>query len=139
MACKGDIILFPHIPYCTILGTVLGLIGIIIIGVCLRLLRGRVGNWNIIELHTGLYSNGINKSEELNKIKFAAKYAYEKNIEVHAGHGLNFDNVKNIAKIKYISELNIGHFLIGESIFMSLEKAIMKMKKIIDIELWLLV
>jgi len=90
---------------------------------------------NIIELHTGLYSNGINKSEELNKIKFAAKYAYEKNIEVHAGHGLNFANVKNIAKIKYISELNIGHFLIGESIFMSLEKAIMKMKKIIDIEL----
>tara|TARA_B100000686_G_scaffold9436_1_gene9490 strand:+ start:5477 stop:6199 length:723 start_codon:yes stop_codon:yes gene_type:complete len=90
---------------------------------------------NIIELHTGLYSNSINKSVELDKIEFAAKYAYENNIEVHAGHGLNFDNVGNIAKIKYISELNIGHFLIGESIFMGLEKAIIKMKKIIDTEL----
>ena len=88
----------------------------------------------IIELHTGLYSNVSNKSEELDRIEYAAKYAYKKNMEVHAGHGLNFDNVRNIAKIKYISELNIGHFLIGESIFMGLEKAIIKMKKIIDLE-----
>jgi len=86
----------------------------------------------IIELHTGLYSNISNKSAELKRIKHAAEYAYKRNIEVHAGHGLNFDNVRNIAKIKYISELNIGHFLIGESIFMGLEKAVIKMKKIID-------
>ena len=60
----------------------------------------------------------------------AAKFATENNIEVHAGHGLNFDNVVDIAKIRYIKELNIGHFIIGESIFMGLEGAVKKMKKI---------
>tara|TARA_Y100001936_G_C16072947_1_gene672015 strand:+ start:205 stop:921 length:717 start_codon:yes stop_codon:yes gene_type:complete len=87
---------------------------------------------NIIELHTGLYSNLKNKNEELKRIETAAKYAYENNIEIHAGHGLNFNNVKSIANISFISELNIGHFLIGEAIFMSLEEAIKKMKKIIN-------
>jgi len=91
-------------------------------------------NVKIIELHTGLYSNAKNIFEELNRIQFSAKYAYKKNIEVHAGHGLNFDNVSNIAEIEYISELNIGHFLIGESIFMGLEKAVREMKKIIDLK-----
>ena len=51
---------------------------------------------------------------------------------VNIGHGLNFNNVKSIANISFISELNIGHFLIGEAIFMSLEEAIKKMKKIIN-------
>ena len=86
----------------------------------------------IIELHTGLYSNLKNKKAELIRIKEAAKYGYENNIEMHAGHGLNFDNVKNIANISFISELNIGHFLVGESIFMGLKEAVIKMKKIID-------
>ena len=83
-------------------------------------------------MHTGLYSNLKNKNEELKRIETAAKYAYENNIEIHAGHGLNFNNVKSIANISFISELNIGHFLIGEAIFMSLEEAIKKMKKIIN-------
>ena len=86
----------------------------------------------IIELHTGLYSNLKNKKSELIRIKEAAKYGYENNIEIHAGHGLNFDNVKNIANISFISELNIGHFLVGEAIFMGLKEAVIKMKKIID-------
>ena len=68
----------------------------------------------------------------MKRIKDAVKYAVEKNIEVHAGHGLNFENVIEIAKIKYIKELNIGHFLIGESIFMGLESVIRKMRYIID-------
>lgn len=87
---------------------------------------------NIIELHTGEYCNSQNKFKELKRIKDAVKFAVKKNIEVHAGHGLNFENVKEIAKIKYIKELNIGHFLIGESIFMGLESVIRKMRYIID-------
>ena len=87
---------------------------------------------NIIELHTGEYCNSHNKFKELKRIKDAVTFAVEKNIEVHAGHGLNFQNVKEIAKIKYIKELNIGHFLIGEAIFMGLESVIKKMRHIID-------
>ena len=87
---------------------------------------------NIIELHTGEYCNSVNAIKELDRINKAAKYATDNNIETHAGHGLNFDNVIDIAKISYIKELNIGHFLIGESIFMGLEGAVKKMRNIID-------
>ena len=86
---------------------------------------------NIIELHTGEYCNSSNPIEELIRIEKAAEFANNNNIEVHAGHGLNFNNVIDIAKIKYIKELNIGHFIIGESIFMGLESAVKKMKNII--------
>jgi pyridoxine 5-phosphate synthase len=86
---------------------------------------------NIIELHTGGYCNSSNPIEELIRIEEAAEFANNNNIEVHAGHGLNFNNVIDIAKIRYIKELNIGHFIIGESIFMGLESAVKKMKNII--------
>jgi pyridoxine 5-phosphate synthase len=86
---------------------------------------------NIIELHTGKYCNSSNPIEELIRIEEAAEFANNNNIEVHAGHGLNFNNVIDIAKIRYIKELNIGHFIIGESIFMGLESAVKKMKNII--------
>ena len=86
---------------------------------------------NIIELHTGEYCNSSNPIDELIRIEKATKFANNNNIEVHAGHGLNFNNVIDIAKIKYIKELNIGHFIIGESIFMGLERAVKKMKNII--------
>jgi len=87
---------------------------------------------NIIELHTGKYCNSSNPIKELIKIDKATKFATKNNIEVHAGHGLNFKNVIDIAKINYIKELNIGHFIIGESIFMGLNGAVKKMKNIID-------
>ena len=87
---------------------------------------------NIIELHTGEYCNSSNSIKELNRIEKATKFATINNIEVHAGHGLNFDNVINIAKISYIKELNIGHFIIGESIFMGLNSAVKKMRTLID-------
>ena len=86
---------------------------------------------NIIELHTGEYCNSSNPIDELIRIEKATKFANNNNIEVHAGHGLNFNNVIDIAKIRYIKELNIGHFIIGESIFMGLESAVKKMKNII--------
>ena len=64
----------------------------------------------VIELHTGAYadSESHNKQNEL-KIKKSTEYAYKKGLIVHAGHGLNYDNVKNIASINEIMELNIGH------------------------------
>ena len=84
----------------------------------------------VIELHTGTYSEleADDKENELRRIQRAVDYANELKIECHAGHGLNFENVVPIASIEKITELNIGHFLIGESIFMGLASAIGKMK-----------
>ena len=89
----------------------------------------------IIELHTGNFcsSKKEKKIEELEKLKVASEYAHGEGIEVHAGHGINFDTVGDISKIKYIAELNIGHFLIGEAIFLGLKKTIIKMRKMIDL------
>ena len=89
---------------------------------------------NAIEIHTGAYCNA-NYNEiqkELDKIKIAAKYAKSIGLEVHAGHGLNFKNVVEISKIREITELNIGHFIIGESISIGIDRAIKKMRTIID-------
>ena len=89
----------------------------------------------IIELHTGNFcsSKKEKKIEELEKLKVASEYAHREGIEVHAGHGINFDTVGDISKIKYVTELNIGHFLIGEAIFLGLKKTIIKMRKMIDL------
>jgi pyridoxine 5-phosphate synthase len=86
----------------------------------------------VIELHTGTYSElrGDDKKKELKRIQRAVDYANELGIECHAGHGLNYENVGPIASIEKITELNIGHFLIGESIFIGLTNAIDKMKRI---------
>tara|TARA_B100001027_G_scaffold180536_1_gene131979 strand:+ start:937 stop:1656 length:720 start_codon:yes stop_codon:yes gene_type:complete len=89
---------------------------------------------NAIEIHTGAYCNAnFNEiQKELDKIKIAAKYAKSIGLEVHAGHGLNFKNVVEISKIREITELNIGHFIIGESISIGIDRAIKKMRTIID-------
>ena len=86
----------------------------------------------VIELHTGTYSElrADNKENELKRIQRAVDYANELGIECHAGHGLNYENVGPIASIKKITELNIGHFLIGEAVFIGLTNAIEKMKSI---------
>ena len=86
----------------------------------------------VIELHTGTYSEleADNKENELKRIQRAVDYANELGIECHAGHGLNFENVGPIASIEKITELNIGHFLIGEAVFIGLTSAIGKMKHI---------
>jgi pyridoxine 5-phosphate synthase len=89
----------------------------------------------IIELHTGAYAeahtNQIEIKSEIKKIKDAVCLANEFNIDCHAGHGLNFENVSSIASIPNIKEINIGHCLIGDAIFNGLENSILKMKKII--------
>ena len=88
-----------------------------------------------VEFHTGAYANAfLNKDKvelELKKIRESVKYAKELNINSHAGHGMNYENVSLIASIPNIHELNIGHFLIGEAIFEGLKKSILKMRHVI--------
>ena len=70
--------------------------------------------------------------KEFLNIKKCVKYAKSLNLDVHAGHGITFDSAKILSKIKGIKEYNIGHFLIGESIFLGLKKTIKKFKNIIN-------
>tara|TARA_B100001057_G_scaffold435439_1_gene465747 strand:- start:14 stop:739 length:726 start_codon:yes stop_codon:yes gene_type:complete len=90
-----------------------------------------------VEIHTGKFCNLVNKKKnykkELKKIEKASKLGSELGLEVHAGHGLTYKSTKILAKISSIKEFNIGHFLIGESIFVGLEKTIREFKKIIKI------
>ncbi len=91
-------------------------------------------NANCVEFHTGKISNLVkekkNYKEELKKIIKCCKYAESLGIEVHAGHGLDYKTTKILSKIKQIKEFNIGHFIIGESIFFGLKKTIKRLKKI---------
>ena len=85
----------------------------------------------IIEIHTGSYSLAVDKKsqeKEFKKIKETSKYAMSKGIVVNAGHGLNYTNVKRIAGIKGMNELNIGHSIISRAVFTGLYKAVRDMK-----------
>ena len=88
-----------------------------------------------IEIHTGKFCDLHNKHKniktELKKIKKAVNYANHIGLEVHAGHGITFSSAKVLSKIKGIKEFNIGHFLIGESIFTGIRDSIKKFKKIL--------
>lgn len=89
----------------------------------------------VIELHVGPYCDAIPgpaQEAELERIRAAAAHAAAVGLECHAGHGLTFDNVGPVAAIPTIVELNIGHFLIGEAIFSSLESAIARMRAAMD-------
>ena len=90
-------------------------------------------NVNCIELHTGRLSNLIKKKRkfknELTKIKNSSKYADKIGLEVHAGHGMDYKTTKILSKISEIKEFNIGHFIIGESIFDGLKSVIKKIRK----------
>ena len=90
-------------------------------------------NTNCVELHTGKISNLIKKNlnykKEFKKIQDSTLYANKLGIEVHAGHGMDYKTTKVLSKIKGIKEFNIGHFIIGESIFFGLKKTILKIKK----------
>ena len=88
-----------------------------------------------IEIHTGKLANLVkakkNYQKEFLRIKKCAQLAKKLGIEVHAGHGLDYKVTKLLCKIKEIKEFNIGHFIIGESVFDGLPKVIKKFKKII--------
>ena len=79
----------------------------------------------VVELHTGRYAelDGEARAAELRRLADAAALAAKNGIEVHAGHGLTYDNVAPIAAIPQVRELNIGHFLVGEAMFVGLARA----------------
>jgi pyridoxine 5-phosphate synthase len=96
-------------------------------------------NAQVVELHTGAYAEyalqhprGDDYKRELGHLFFAAAHASSLGLEVHAGHGLTYDNVAPIATLPDVKELNIGHFLIGEAIFTGLETAIRTMRATMD-------
>jgi len=85
----------------------------------------------VVELHTGRYADAPAGSDhELLRIRTAAAYGDKLGLKVNAGHGLHFGNVQAIAAIAEIAELNIGHALVAEAIFMGWENAIRKMKRL---------
>lgn len=89
----------------------------------------------VIEIHTGHYANLTDanlQQQELNKIKMISAYAQEKGLVVNAGHGLHYENVQQIAQIKQIDELNIGHAIVAKAIFIGWENAIQLMKQCMD-------
>ena len=88
----------------------------------------------IIELHTGEYANAGNEDERLKQLKIlkdATRCAISLGMEVNAGHGLNYDNVINVASIKGINELNIGHSIISRAVFVGIGQAVKEMLELI--------
>ncbi|MBB4632468.1 pyridoxine 5'-phosphate synthase [Sphingosinicella soli] len=88
----------------------------------------------VVELHTGRYAltEGMSRDEELERLVAGAALAAKRGLEVHAGHGLRFDNVAPIAAIAEVAELNIGHFLVGEAVFIGLDAAIREMRRLMN-------
>ncbi|HEX4180519.1 MAG TPA: pyridoxine 5'-phosphate synthase [Caulobacteraceae bacterium] len=91
----------------------------------------------VVELHTGAYCDAMREGRAeaaryLEALRAAAAQAAALGLEVHAGHGLDFETVGPIARIPEIAELNIGHFLIGEAIFSGLDPAIRRMRGLMD-------
>ena len=93
-------------------------------------------NADCVELHTGKLTDLIKSKKkyynELYKIKSSSKHANSLNLEVHAGHGIDLNSIKLLIKIKEIKEFNIGHFIIGESIFNGLSNVIKKFIKLLN-------
>ena len=88
----------------------------------------------VVEFHTGRYAHVVGEAQvaELGRIADMAALAARNGIEPHAGHGLTFDNVADIAAIPQLAELNIGHFLVGEAIFTGLEDSVRRMRGLMD-------
>ncbi len=92
----------------------------------------------VVELHTGAYCEAVKAGQDdlayrlLARLKESALEASRRGLEVHAGHGIDFDSVGPIAQIPQLTELNIGHFLIGEAIFTGLPAAIARMRSLMD-------
>ncbi|GAN53469.1 pyridoxine 5'-phosphate synthase [Tanticharoenia sakaeratensis] len=80
----------------------------------------------VVELHTGAYAHGV--AGQIERLHKAADMAAQCELELHAGHGLTYDNVGAVAQLPGLAELNIGHFLIGEAIFSGLPTAIARMR-----------
>ncbi|WP_375688360.1 pyridoxine 5'-phosphate synthase [Pseudooceanicola sp. LIPI14-2-Ac024] len=92
----------------------------------------------VIELHTGAYCDAHAEGHfdvrdaELERLREMAAFGHSLGLEVHAGHGLTYDTVQPVAAFPEVRELNIGHFLIGEAIFLGLKPAIAEMRRLMD-------
>ncbi len=92
----------------------------------------------VVELHTGAYCDALRHGDapeaerQLARLRNAAAEALKRGLEVHAGHGIDYDSVGPVAAIPEVAELNIGHFLVGEAIFIGLEPAIRRMRELMD-------
>ncbi|MGB9153403.1 MAG: pyridoxine 5'-phosphate synthase [Alphaproteobacteria bacterium] len=99
-----------------------------------QILAAWVAGAAAIELHTGAYasSKGAAQKRELKRLQWAAQQAHKLGLEVHAGHGLTYDNVGAVAAIPEIVELNIGHFLVGEALFIGLAESVRRMRVLMN-------
>jgi pyridoxine 5-phosphate synthase len=88
----------------------------------------------VVEFHTGAYcgATGSARAEELDRLRDAARLGHALGIEIHAGHGLDYETVGDVAAMPEVAELNIGHFLIGEAIFLGLHDSILEMRRAMD-------
>jgi pyridoxine 5-phosphate synthase len=92
-----------------------------------------------VELHTGPYAlasadwgRGVSQNEELRRLVEAARAVRQHGMVLHAGHGLNYHNVKPVASIEGVCELNIGHSIVARAVFVGLERAVREMKQLIE-------
>ena len=85
---------------------------------------------NIVELHTGAYAEG--KPGELERLISGAALAASLGLEVHAGHGLTYENTPPVSAIPQVVELNIGHFIIGEAVFTGLDVVVRRFRELMD-------
>src|SRR6266705_2271314 len=86
-----------------------------------------------VELHTGRYARSWRKSDAaLRALGRAAAHARARGLAVHAGHGLTYDNVQPVAAIRDIEELNIGHSIVSNAIFVGMEAAVRRMRQLVD-------
>lgn len=89
----------------------------------------------VIEIHTGHYADAANRMDrqhEFQKIVRAVELAHDLGLQVNAGHGLTYQNVKSVAALGYIRELNIGHAIIAEAVFCGIQEAVVKMRKLMQ-------
>jgi pyridoxine 5-phosphate synthase len=89
----------------------------------------------VVELHTGTYADADSvpaRHRELERLQVAARHAHAQGLQVNAGHGLHYHNVQPVVEIKELVELNIGHAIIAESLFIGLEAAVRKMKTLLS-------
>ena len=88
----------------------------------------------VIELHTGRFchATGAARADEFHRLAEAARLGHALGLEVHAGHGLDYETAAEVLAIPEIRELNIGHFLIGEAVFIGLDAAVGRMRAVMD-------
>ena len=96
-------------------------------------LKARNQEWAEAPVNIGTDAQGDARAAELTRLVDGARLAEKLGLECHAGHGLNYETVEDVAAIQTIVELNIGHFLVGEAIFVGLEQSIQHMRQLMDI------